>query len=101
MSVVKAARLSLLIPLVFILITSATTLRASAKLQLDSRWRTADIVVDGKQDDWTSALTPLGDRPVSVDAVNDGSFLYLRLAASDPGTRMQILRQGLTIWFDG
>ncbi len=38
--------------------------------------------------------------PVSVAAVNDGQFLYLVLSASDPATRMQILRQGLILWFD-
>ena len=38
--------------------------------------------------------------PVSVAAVNDGQFLYLVLSVSDPATRMQILRQGLILWFD-
>jgi hypothetical protein len=35
-----------------------------------------------------------------VAAVNDGEFLYVRLTASDAATRRQIMRQGMTVWFD-
>jgi hypothetical protein len=58
------------------------------------------IAVDGKFDDWYGALQPFGDSPVAMQFLNDGEFLYVRLTASDAGARMQIVRQGMTIWFD-
>ena len=44
---------------------------------------------------------PFNDEPVSIAAANDGTFLYLVLTASDRAARMQILRRGLIVWFDG
>ena len=58
------------------------------------------ITVDGKFDDWYGALQPFGDDPVAIQFLNDGDFLYVRLTASDPGARQQIVRQGMTLWFD-
>ena len=37
---------------------------------------------------------------MSMQVVNDGEFLYLRMSASDAGTRMEIMRLGMTVWFD-
>src|SRR5215813_9011228 len=73
---------------------------AAEKLHFDSHQRDGAIAVDGKFDDWTGNLDPLGDNPESIQVVNDGEFLYLRLTASDAGARRQIVRQGLTVWFD-
>ena len=80
----------------------AAALHASDNRQrIDSRWRDRDIAVDGNQREWPGPLVRVDDKvPVSVAAVNDGQFLYLVLSASDPATRMQILRQGLILWFD-
>ena len=58
------------------------------------------ISIDGRQDDWTGPLQTVGKEPFSVDVANDDRFLYLRLVSSDPGVRRQILRLGLTVWFD-
>jgi hypothetical protein len=58
------------------------------------------ITVDGNYDDWYGALQPFGADPVAIQFLNDGEFLYVRLTASDPGVRRQIVRQGMTVWFD-
>jgi len=58
------------------------------------------IVVDGRDDDWMGVVEPFGTEPVSIQVVNDGAFLYLRLVASDPSARTQIMRRGLIVWFD-
>jgi hypothetical protein len=75
-------------------------LSAAARLHVDSRPREAAITIDGKFDDWPGNLEPLGSAPMSIQAVNDGQFLYLRLTASDAATRRQVMRLGLTVWFD-
>ena len=76
------------------------TVNAADRPHVDSTWRTTPITVDGHQDDWAGALTPLGTEPVSIQAVNDTDALYLRLTASEPAVRSQILRSGLIVWFD-
>jgi hypothetical protein len=78
----------------------STALAAAEKTHLLSQLRDGAITVDGQFDDWYGNLQPLAVAPVSVQALNDGEFLYLRLTASDAATRMQIMRQGLTVWFD-
>jgi hypothetical protein len=75
-------------------------LAASDRPHIISQPRDCAIAIDGGFDDWSGALEPLGTQPLSVQAVNDGDFLYLRVTASDAAARMQIVRQGLTVWFD-
>ena len=58
------------------------------------------ITIDGKQDDWRGSLQEFGKDPVSVQVASDGRFLYMRLASSDPGMRMQLTRLGFTVWID-
>ena len=58
------------------------------------------ILVDGHHDDWTGTVESFGAEPVSIQVENDAAFLYLRLVASDPAARSQIMRRGLTVWFD-
>lgn len=78
----------------------SATLVASDKPRFESSPRTEAVTIDGRFDDWPGNLEPFAGKPVSVQFQNDGEFLYLRLSAGDPATRMQITRQGLTVWFD-
>ena len=73
---------------------------AAERPHFDSQRRDGAIAVDGKYDDWYGHLQPFGTDPVSIQFLNDGEFLYVRLTASDAGARMQIMRMGLTLWFD-
>jgi hypothetical protein len=69
-------------------------------MHFDSQPRDGAITVDGKFDDWYGTLQPFGDAPVSLQTLNDGEFLYLRLIASDSAARRESVRQGMTVWFD-
>src|SRR5262249_35131703 len=82
------------------LLAVSATLAASDKPRFESSPRLEAVTIDGKFDDWPGNLEPFADKPLSVQFQNDGDFLYMRFAASDPATRMLILRQGLTVWFD-
>ena len=73
---------------------------AAERPHFDSQRRDGAIAIDARFDDWYGNLQAFGDQPVSIQALNDGEFLYIRLTASDRGARMQIMRQGLTLWFD-
>src|SRR5258708_27301290 len=73
---------------------------AAARPHFVSQVRDGAITVDGKYEDWYGHLQPFGNEPIAIQFLNDGEFLYVRLTASDAATRMQIVRQGMTIWFD-
>jgi len=66
----------------------------------DSHLPGGALAIDGKFDDWSGNLEPLGENPMSIQIANDGAYLYLRMTASDAGTRMEITRLGMTVWFD-
>lgn len=73
---------------------------AAERPHFDSKGRDGAIAVDGRFDDWYGSLAPFGKDAVAIQFLNDGEFLYVRLTASDAATRMQIVRQGMTVWFD-
>lgn len=73
---------------------------AAERPHFDSKGLDGAITIDGRFDDWYGHLQPMGDAPVAIQFLNDGQFLYVRLTASDAATRMQIVRQGMTLWFD-
>jgi len=95
---VQAPTLRVGVPLMLLAISA--TLVASDKPRFESSPRLEAVTIDGKFDDWPGNLEPFADKPLSLQFQNDGEFLYMRLSASDPATRMEILRQGLTVWFD-
>lgn len=73
---------------------------AADQLHLESAWRAEAPVIDGKVADWASPLVSLGQAPVSLGVANDGQFLYLALAASDPAARLMLGAAGFTVWTD-
>lgn len=83
-----------------VLAVATVTVVAAEHLHLTSTALSGTITVDGKQDDWSGDLTPIGTEPFAVQIVNDQNNLYLRLTASDPAVRSQIVRRGLVVWFD-
>ncbi len=68
--------------------------------EIDSKWKTQDIKIDGNDADWGNTLTYVDDLKSLVGVQNDGSFLYLCLVTSDRDLESKMLRMGLTVWFD-
>ena len=90
------------VAILFVLASGAAVV-AAERPHFDSHSVDGPIRIDGNFDDWTGnagGLEPFGKDALAIQALNDGTFLYLRLSASDPGVRSQIVRRGLTIWFD-
>ena len=88
------------VALSWLLLGMVAAVTAAEKPHFDSQRRDGAITVDGKYDDWYGHLQPFGNDPVSIQFLNDGEFLYVRLTASDAASRMQIMRLGMTLWFD-
>jgi hypothetical protein len=76
------------------------TVSASERPHFNSKGLDGAITIDGRFDDWYGHPDPFGNDPIAVQFLNDGEFLYVRLTASDAAARMQIMRLGMTIWFD-
>ncbi len=67
---------------------------------MSSLWRDREVVIDGKHDDWLNALMYFEEEYISLGLLNDESFLYVCMIVENPMIRSQIMRQGLTLWFD-
>jgi hypothetical protein len=83
-----------------LLLAAIVTAAARERPTFESQLRDGAITVDGRYDDWYGNLQPFELAPVAVQFLNDGEFLYMRMTASSTPERMQIVRQGLTVWFD-
>lgn len=77
-----------------VMMTAAETLR------LESAWSAEAPAIDGQLADWSNPLVSLGQVPLSFGVRNDGAFLYVALAASDPSTRRMLGAAGFTLWWD-
>lgn len=87
------------------LMTGALTVAAllvgcSSLLDLSSRWRNREIVIDGNGADWQGATTYVRSAGAAVGIANDADNLFVCLQTSDRATQFQIVRSGLTVWFD-
>jgi len=58
------------------------------------------VVVDGRSDDWAGNLFIVEDEGITLGFLNDKDNLYICLRAEEISTRGQIMRSGLTVWFD-
>ena len=81
-------------------LTALSDPRAATRPLLASTWRTAEIVIDGADFEWTDTLAPLPGVPASVSVANDDSHIYVRVRVTDPATMQQVVRGGLFVWFD-
>jgi hypothetical protein len=56
--------------------------------------------MDVPESEWQGARTYLEDANVAVGLLNDDEYLYVSLVTSDRMKLGQLLRSGLTLWFD-
>jgi hypothetical protein len=86
--------------LLFLAITIIGGCAGFQTYRLESRPLAHEITVDGKDDDWHGNLYVNMEGQYSLGFVNDQQNLYVCLVVTDPYKRAQILRGGLTLWFD-
>lgn len=67
---------------------------------LNSKWRTQNITIDGNDSDWGNSLMMVDKLNALVGVQNDNDNLYLCFVTSDNDLQMKILRMGLTVWLD-
>lgn len=99
MATVKKSAVTFLDVIVSALIVTLSE-TGCGSLDLASHWRTKSVTVDGRNTEWTSILTPAGSTGTSIGIQNDGEFLYIGLISTNHSLQQQIMRQGITFWFD-
>jgi len=84
-----------------IVVLSCIFIMGCGKPKLDSKWRDHEISIDGEQNDWQDAIAYYDEKTrVSVGIINDDTYLYVCLLSRNRSIMEQLMRQGLTVWFD-
>ena len=69
-------------------------------IDLKSHWRNRPVVIDGKNTEWGNSLVLLDDKETSIGILNDSDFIYIGLISTNRNLRSQVVRRGITFWFD-
>ncbi len=88
-----------MVPLILIALLTAGC-ASVITFETESRPLDREIIIDGNDDDWSGNLYTVEGERVSLGLFNDQEYLYVCLSANDITTVSQVMRQGLTIWFD-
>jgi hypothetical protein len=67
---------------------------------LESRWSEGRTAIDGIGAGWRDSLVTLDDKKTSIGLINDNDYLYVSLVTTNRDLERQIVRRGLTFWFD-
>ena len=82
--------------ILFILFFTATC----GQPKLTSKWRSHEVIIDGKDGDWKDARVHIESAGVTVGVLNDTENFYLTLSVIERNFQEQVLRRGFIIWFD-
>lgn len=69
-------------------------------LELASVWADRQVATDGIPTEWEGATTWIEKPNSAIGVMNDGEFLYLCFSSPLKSVAAQVIRQGLTVWFD-
>ena len=69
-------------------------------IDLKSHWRNRPVIIDGKNSEWGNSLVLLNDKETSIGILNDSDFIYIGLVTTNRNLRSQVVRRGMTFWFD-
>ncbi|MFH1409937.1 MAG: hypothetical protein ABIG80_00005, partial [Patescibacteria group bacterium] len=91
-------RVARLLCLTVLLAVMSQTIFARPKVKCV--WKEHAIIVDGLNEEWIGSLTIIEKKHLALSVLRDEEFLYLGVLFSESIQQMQILRQGMTVWFD-
>lgn len=90
----------LLLPLTAGIVVLAIFLAGCGGQEVASTWRDREVVIDGVEGEWSKAMYYFDKENVAMGLLNDDEYLYICLAAIDFRQVGQLIRGGLTVWFD-
>jgi hypothetical protein len=77
----------------------AFTVFGCKSIQLNSKWRTQNIIIDGKNTEWEGGVF-LKDANASINIYNDNDNIYIGIVSSDKTLARKIMMNGFTVWLD-
>lgn len=83
-----------------LLMVALAILSGCGGLDITSRWRTGDVAINGETTGWFAPAVPLSDNQTSIVAMNDREFLFVGLRTTNRELQRQVIREGITWWFD-
>jgi hypothetical protein len=86
--------------MVVFLVLLTIFLTSCGPIELTSLWKTTDVAIDGRVDDWLGALYTIEKQPVFVGVRNDAENIYICLQVADPRAVAPVIRRGFIVWFD-
>lgn len=69
-------------------------------LKLTSDWQQGEMNIDGSDSEWQRGLYYDKESDMVYSVRNNDKYVYVFLKTQNRSTQMQIMRQGLTVWFD-
>ena len=72
----------------------------SSGLKLTSDWQPNEMKINGTDSDWQRGLYYDKGSDMAYGVRNDDRYVYLFLKTQNRSTQRQIMRSGLTVWFD-
>ena len=72
----------------------------SGGLKLTSDWQQRELKIDGNDSQWQRGLYYDKESDLVYGVRNDEKNIYVFLKTQNRSTQMQIMKQGLTVWFD-
>jgi hypothetical protein len=90
-----SSHLLLVISLLLILLNGC-----SGGFKLTSDWQQREMNIDGSDSQWQRGLYYDKESDLVYGVRNDEKYIYVFLKTQNRSTQMQIMRQGLTVWFD-
>lgn len=85
---------------VVILILCAGSLAGCRGLEVNSVLRSGEVSIDGVPAEWQGLTTYVENPNSAIGVMNDDQYLYVCFSTPVKSLAAQVLRQGLTVWFD-
>jgi hypothetical protein len=95
MSLLMPSHVLRAVPVLLILLTGC-----GSSLKLTSDWQQGEMNIDGSDSEWQRGLYYDKESDFVYGVRNDDQYVYIFLKTQNRSTQMQIMRQGLTVWFD-
>jgi len=70
------------------------------EIDITSRRLERDVIVDGLDTEWDGARYLIDKQYITIGALNDDNYLYLRFSTPDRMKQTRIAALGCTVWFD-
>jgi len=69
-------------------------------LKLTSDWQQGEMNIEGSDSEWQRGLYYDKESDMVYSVRNNDKYVYVFMKTQNRSTQMQIMRQGLTVWFD-